>query len=78
MRVKPKQDYSDWIFKTYRGTNLDYYMLCEPTSSDNEEKEGDNISSNRPVNLIVLTTNIEKILVYQQCAHYKDLRMKIE
>ena len=36
--VNPKQDYSDWKFQTYRGTNFDYNMLCGPTSSDNEEK----------------------------------------
>ena len=51
VRVKPKQDYSDWIFQTYRGTNLDYDMLCEPTSSDNEEKEGDGLSNNCLINL---------------------------
>ena len=66
--MKPKQDDPDWIFQTYRGTNVDYEMLCEPTSSENEEKEGDNISGNSLFKLIVFTTNIEKILVYQQCA----------
>ena len=49
-RVKPKQDDSDWKFQTYRSTNLAYDMLCEPKSSDNEEKEGDNISGNRLIN----------------------------
>ena len=36
--VNPKQHYSDWKFQSYRGANLDYDMVCEPTSSDNEEK----------------------------------------
>ena len=48
--VKPKQDNSVWKFQTYRGNNLDYDLLCEPTSSDNEEKEGDNLSDNCLVN----------------------------
>ena len=49
--MKPKQDDSDWKFQTHRGTNLAYDMLCEPISSDNEEKEGDNLSRNRLINL---------------------------
>ena len=35
-------------------------MLQEPISSDNKEKEGDNISGNRLIILKILTTNIEK------------------
>ena len=50
-QVKPKKDDSDWKFQTYRGTNLSYDMFCAPTSSDNEDKEGDNIRGNRPINL---------------------------
>ena len=50
-RINPKQDYSGCKFQTYRGPILVYSMLCEPTSSDNEEKEVDNIISNRLVNL---------------------------
>ena len=49
--VKPKQDDSDWKFQTCRGTNLAYDMLYEPKSSDNKEKEGDNSSGNRLINL---------------------------
>ena len=77
MRVKPKQDYSDWIFQTYRGTNLDYDMLCDPTSSDNEEKEGDNLSSNHLMNQKRFTTNIEKVLVCQKFAQEKAVKMKL-
>ena len=55
--VKPKQDDLDWKIYTYRGTNIDYNTLCEPTSSDYEEKEGDNFNGNRLINLKKLTTN---------------------
>ena len=50
-RVKLKEDDSEWNFHIYRGTNLAYDMLCDPISSDNEDKEGDNISGNNLVNL---------------------------
>ena len=39
------------------GTNLAYDMLCEPSSSDNEEKDGDYLSSNRLINMKLLATN---------------------
>ena len=76
--VKPKQDYPYWKFHYYRGTNLDCEILCEPTSSNNEKKEGNNLSGNPLVNLIFLTTNKEKFSVYRRCAHGKALHMKIE
>ena len=47
-------------------------MLCEPTRSDNENKEGYNISGNRVINLKILTTNIENCLVCQQCAYNRQ------
>ena len=53
-------------------------MLYEPTSSYNKEKEGENPSYNRLLNLKILTTNMEKFLVCQQCAHEKVLQMKLE
>ena len=46
----PKQDDPYRKLHTCRGTNLDYDMLCQPTISYNEEKEGDNLSSNRLIN----------------------------
>ena len=49
--MKPKQDDSDWIFHNDRGTNFDDEILCEPTSSDNKEKEGDILNGNRLINL---------------------------
>ena len=56
----PKRDHSGYKFQTYRSTKLYYEMLCEPISSGNEVKDGDNISSNCLANLKQLTTNIEK------------------
>ena len=58
--IIPKQDYTEWKFQTYRGTKLAYDMLCKPISSDNKEKEGDNLSGDCLINLKIFTTNIEK------------------
>ena len=55
-RIIPKQDDPEWKFQTDRGTNLAYDMLYEPISSDNEEKDGYNISGNRLIKLRILTT----------------------
>ena len=52
-------------------------MLCEPFCSDNEEKQGDNLTGNPVVNLQNFTTNIEKILVRRKCTHEEPLQMKI-
>ena len=65
--MKPKQDDSDWIFHIHRGSNLAYDMLCDPTCLDNEEEEGDNLSSNFIINLKILAKNGEKILVCHHC-----------
>ena len=56
--VKTKQDDLDRKFQTHRGTNLDYDMLCEPIGSENEEKEGDNLSGHLLTNLQNFATNI--------------------
>ena len=53
-------------------------MLYEPTNSDNEEKEIYNLISNCLINLKILTTNIEKSLVCQKCAHEKAVQTKLE
>ena len=63
-RIIPKQDNLEQKFHIHRGTNSDYDMLCEPISSDNEEKGGDNLSGNRLINLEILTTNVNNF----QCA----------
>ena len=49
--LKSNQDHSDWKFQTYRSNNLSYEMLCEVTSSYNEQKEGYILSGNRLINL---------------------------
>ena len=36
-----KHNVNDWKFKSYKGNNLGYDMLCESVNSDQEEKEGD-------------------------------------
>ena len=53
----------DWDFQSYKGTNLDYDMMCESVKSDQEEKEGDVLNSNRIINLKDFITNIDKFLV---------------
>ena len=49
--IIPKKDDLEYKFQTYRGNILAYDMLCEPISSDNKEKEGDNISGNHLISL---------------------------
>ena len=74
-----KKDDKDWTFQTYMGTNLAYDMLCEPSSSDNEEKDGDYLSSNRLINMKLLATNkYIYFFVSQQCANGKAVNMKLE
>ena len=43
-------------------------MLCESVKSDQEEKEGDVLNGNRIINLKNLITNIDKCLVWKECA----------
>ena len=59
-------------------TNLDYYMVWDPTCLDNEDKEGDNLSGNHLINVQILTTNVEKVLVFWKCSYEKALYMKLE
>ena len=49
----------DWKFKSYKGTNLGYDMMCESVNSDQEEKEGDVLNGNCIINLKNLITNID-------------------
>ena len=53
-------------------------MSCEPIISDNKEKGGDNLSGNHLINLNILTTDIEILLVFRQCVQEKALQMKSE
>ena len=68
--MNPTEDYSDQKFEATsrihgnRDTNLAYGVLCETISSNNKEKQVDNLSGNLPVNLQNLETNIELF----QCA----------
>ena len=49
----------NWKFHGYQGSNLGYDMMCESVNSDQEEKEGDVLNSNRIINLKNLITNID-------------------
>ena len=53
-------------------------MLCEPTCLDKKEIDGDNLIINLFIKLKILTTNIDKLLVCQQCEQEKSLQMKLE
>ena len=63
--MKPRGNASNFNLDTtsridnYKGNNLDYTSLCEPISSENEEKKGYNLSVDFLVNLKKLTTNKE-------------------
>ena len=63
-----KHNENDWKFQSYKGTNLGYDMLCESVNSDQEEKEGYLLNSNRIINLKDLITNIDTFLVFKGCA----------
>ena len=47
----------------YRLTNLYYDRLCETFSSDNEEKQRDNITGNTIVNIIFYEKHRESYIV---------------
>ena len=47
------------FFKSYKGTNLGYDMLCESVNSGQKEKEGDVLNGNHIINLDNLITNID-------------------
>ena len=57
-----------WKFKSYKGNNLGYDMMCVSVNSDQEEKEVDVLNGNRIINLKTLITNIDTFLVYKECA----------
>ena len=54
-----KHNDNDRKFQKYKGTNLDYDMLCESIFTDHEEKEGDVPKGNCIINLKILSTNID-------------------
>ena len=55
-------------FNSYKGTTLDYDMMFESIKSKQEEKEEDVLNGNRIINLNIIITNIDKLLVCKQCA----------
>ena len=55
-----KHNDNDWKFQKYKGTNLDYDMLCESVNTDQEEKEGHVLKGDLIINPGNLSTNIEK------------------
>ena len=76
-RGRIKQN-NGWKFHGYKGTNLGYDMLCESVNSDQEEKEGDVLNSNRIINLKNLITNIDHVLVCRECAQEREIQIKLE
>ena len=65
-------------FHSYKATKLVYDMMCESVNSDQEEKEGDVINSNRIINLKNLITNIDNFLVCKECTCERELQIKLE
>ena len=57
------QNDNDWKFKSYKGSNLGYDMMCESINSGQEEKEGDVLNGNRIINLENFFSNIDNFLV---------------
>ena len=53
-------------------------MMCESVNSDQEEKEGDVLNGNRIINLKNLITIIYKNLECKECAHERELQIKLE
>ena len=53
-------------------------MICESVDSDQEEKEGHLLNSDRIINLKNLISNIDNILVWKECAQERKLSIKLE
>ena len=71
-----KQNENGWKFKSYKGTNLFYNMLCESVKYDKEEKEGDLLIVNRVINLNSLITYIDTFSVCKECAQERAIQIK--
>ena len=71
-----KQNENGWKFKTYKGTNLFYNMLCESVKYDKEEKEGYLLIVNRAINLNSLITYIDTFLVCKKCSQERTKQKK--
>ena len=70
-----KKNKKDWKFHIYKGTNLDYDMLCESVNSYQEEKEGDLPNGNCIIILNNLITNMDTILACRGCSQGRDLQI---
>ena len=66
------------IIGNYKGNNLDYDMLCEPTRSYHEKKEGFKLTGDHLDSLHKLTTKMNKFILCQQQTQEKDLQVKTE
>ena len=53
-------------------------MMCESVKSDQEEKEGDVLNSNRIINLKGFIKNIDKFLVCTEFAQEREIQIKLE
>ena len=53
-------------------------MMYESINSDQEEKEGDVLNSNRIINLKNLISNIDNVLVCKEGAQERELQIKLE
>ena len=56
---------------------MGYDMICESIKSDQEEKEGYVLNDNRSINLKNLITNIDIFFVFKECAHERELKIKL-
>ena len=73
-----KHNDNDWKYQIYKGNKLGYEMLCKSVNSDQEEEEGYVLKGNGIINLNNLITNIDKILVCNECAQERDIQIKLE
>ena len=65
-------------FRDNKGTNFGYDMICESINYDQEEKEGDIVNGNRIINLQDFITNIYNFCLCKECAHERELKIKLE
>ena len=66
---------NEWKFQSCIGANLGYDMIFESVNSDQEEKNGNVLNSNRTINLTNLITNIDNFFVCKECAQEGDLQI---
>ena len=72
------QNDNDWKFKSYKGTKLDYDMMCESINYDQEEKEGYVLNGNIIINQNNLITNIDIFLVCKEFEQEREIQIKLE